>query len=267
MSDAAASAYPYRILNRTQPDTAFRGRCALAIMAKAPVPGKVKTRLSPPLTPLAAAELNACFLRDTIANLADAAQTVPAEVVISYTPVGEERAFLGVAPHGTLLLPQRGDGFGERLLRTAKDLFACGFSTVCLIDSDSPTVPTDAFRTAVQQLAAPGRRAVLGPSVDGGYYLIGMQGAEANLFDRITWSTDRVAAETLERAQEIGLPMTLLPEWYDVDDAASLERLQRELALPLAGARAYPSPHTREYLGIQHPLVARADRMENEPCG
>jgi rSAM/selenodomain-associated transferase 1 len=257
----------YRILSPTDPDPAFVGRCALAVMAKAPVPGKVKTRLSPPLTPLEAADLNACFLRDTVANLAAATQQCSADWIISYTPTGAESAFDGILPAGALLLPQRGDGFGERLLATAQDLFACGFSAVCLIDSDSPTVPTREFSRSADELLRPGRRAVLGASADGGYYLIGLQTPEPILFDRITWSTEKVAAETLARAAEIDLPVTLLEEWYDVDDAASLDRLERELDRELereldgeldaelareldtdSQVKGYPAPYTRAYL-------------------
>src|SRR5271169_2234858 len=116
--------HPYRILDPSQPSPDFAGKCALTVMAKAPRPGKVKTRLSPPLTPEQASELNACFLRDTVASLHTATQLASAEWVISYTPIGEEAAFLGILDDGALLIPQRGDGFGERLLATAEDLFS-----------------------------------------------------------------------------------------------------------------------------------------------
>ena len=240
--------HPFRMLDPSRVDHEFAGRCALAVMAKAPVAGKVKTRLSPPLSAAQAAELNACFLRDTVANLRMAAAQAPAEVVISYTPVGQEAAFVGVLPQSTLLLPQRGESFGERLLASAEDLFACGFSSVCLIDSDSPSVPTEEFVRAVEILGRPGDRAVLGPSADGGYYLIGLQRAERNLFARITWSTELVLAETLERAREMTLPVSLLTRWYDVDDALSLDRLREELSLSLCGGAGYPAPHTKAYL-------------------
>lgn len=241
--------HPYCILDASRPNFGFAGKCAFAVMAKAPLPGKVKTRLSPPLTPQQAAELNACFLRDTVGSLAQARDSVPAEAVISYTPAGAEEAFLGTLPEAILLLPQRGDGFGERLLHTATDLFACGFAAVCLIDSDSPTVPTREFVQAAKELLRPGERAVLGPSCDGGYYLLGLQSARERLFDRIDWSTNAVNAQTLERAKEIDLSMALLAEWYDVDDAASLARLFGELSESgsnLTGG--YAAPHTREYL-------------------
>jgi hypothetical protein len=95
---------------------------------------------------------------------------------------------------------------------------------------------------------------VLGGSDDGGYYLIGIKRPHHRLFERIDWSTERVFAQTLERAREIGLPAELLPTWYDVDDAATLERLRRELAAPLAAG--YDAKHTRAYLQTLHAAPA-----------
>jgi rSAM/selenodomain-associated transferase 1 len=218
-------------------------------MAKAPRPGKVKTRLSPPLRLDQTAALNICFLRDTTENLA----TIPASAgLISYTPVGEEALFDGLLPETFALVPQRGDHFGERLLAAAEDILAIGYGAVCLIDSDSPTVPAACFEQAVKALAQPGDRVVLGPSNDGGYYLIGLKQPHAEPFDRITWSTDLVLAETLERCREAGLEVVLLPTWYDVDDAATLDLLTNELLHdvppPFAATPGYPAPHTRAFL-------------------
>ncbi len=254
--------HPYRILDPANPSPKFNGKCALAVMAKAPRPGKVKTRLSPPLAPEQASNLNACFLRDTVASLHAATRTASAEWIISYTPIGEESAFNGILPDGALLIPQRGDGFGERLLATAEDLFACGFAAVCLIDSDSPTVPTAEFVRAAHHLLAAGKRAILGPSEDGGYYLIGMQQPVANLFERITWSTAAVTSQTIERAAEISLPVELLQEWYDVDDAHSLSRLHAEFFDPESNLpKGYAAPHTHGYLA-QLPTAADKQALE-----
>jgi rSAM/selenodomain-associated transferase 1 len=247
--------HPFRILDPSRRSTEFAGKCALAVMAKAPRPGKVKTRLSPPLTPEQASTLNACFLRDTVASLRASTLAATAELVVSYTPAGEEAAFCGILEEGTFLLQQRGDGFGERLLATAEDLFVCGFSAVCLIDSDSPTVPAPEFATAATALLRAGDRAVLGPSDDGGYYLLGLQKPVARLFEEITWSTASVTAETIERAAEVGLTIELLQQWYDVDDADSLGHLYAELISSHTHVRrGYPAPHTREYLATLQDL-------------
>lgn len=221
-------------------------------MAKAPRPGKVKTRLSPPLTPEQAATINTCFLRDTTANIGGLAEEGACAGVISYTPAGDESLFEGLLPEGFRLIPQHGDGFGERLLTTAQDLLACGFSSVCLIDSDSPTVPREAFAMAVDALRRPGDRIVVGPSHDGGYYLIGMKRARAEIFANISWSTAAVFAETVAAVRGIGVELVTLPLWYDVDDAATLAILRTELVDGLrpgfTSVRGFPAEHSRAFL-------------------
>jgi uncharacterized protein len=242
----------YPILDSTHVDSSLRSLCALAIMAKAPRPGKVKTRLSPPLTPDQAAAINTCFLRDTTANIATLAEDGACAGVISYTPVGDEHLFEGLLPRGYRLVPQRGDSFGERLLTTAQDLFACGFSSVCLIDSDSPTVPRAAFSMAVDALHRPGDRIVLGPSHDGGYYLIGLKRAHTEPFESIAWSTASVFAETVAAIQRIRIELVTLPLWYDVDDAATLAVLRAELIDGLrpgfTSLTGYAAGHSRNFL-------------------
>jgi rSAM/selenodomain-associated transferase 1 len=266
----------YAILDPSVRASSARRGCALAVMTKAPRAGQSKTRLAPPLTREEAADLSACFLRDTAANVADicAALDGAAEGVAAYTPVGAEGSFNGLLPEGFALLAQRGEGFGERLWNAARDLFAIGFDSLCLIDSDSPTLPARSLVAAVEELSKPGERVVVGAADDGGYYLIGIKSARARLFQEIDWSTPRVAAQTIARAEEISLPVALLPAWYDVDDAQTLARLCEELlgeprgtagtarAETLCGdnaatSRGYDAPHTRDFLAR---LVAREGR-------
>jgi rSAM/selenodomain-associated transferase 1 len=227
-------------------------------MAKAPRPGKVKTRLSPPLTPEQSSALNICFIRDTTENIHQVTQAALCAGLIAYTPVGDEAAFDGLLPAGFRLVAQRGEGFGERLYHVSEDLFSCGFGAVCLIDSDSPTMPQGALLQAVESLSRPGDRMVLGGSDDGGYYLIGIKHPHRRLFEQIDWSTERVFVQTLERAREISLAAELLPGWYDVDDGATLERLRVELASP-AGA-GYDARHTRAFLQSLPALPASCAR-------
>jgi uncharacterized protein len=241
----------YKVLQPGEAAGVTEDCCALAVMAKAPRPGKVKTRLTPPLTPDQASALNICFIRDTAENIQQVTEASNSAGLVVYTPVGDESAFDGLLPSAFRLLPQRGDGFGERLLYASEDLFSCGFSGVCLIDSDSPTLPQDALLQAVERLSRAGDRMVLGGSDDGGYYLIGIKRLHHRLFEQIDWSTERVFGQTLERAREIGLTTELLPAWYDVDNAPTLERLQRELAAPSGATYAgagYDAKHTRGYL-------------------
>jgi len=237
---------PFRVLDPNLPGRMARGLCALAVMTKAPQAGRVKTRLVPPLTPEQAAELNKCFLRDTAAAISNAAGADTACGIAVYTPVGAESAYTDILPADFSLLPQRGDKFGERLYLALEDLFKCGFDSLCLIDSDSPTVPAENFAQAVELLSASEDRVVLGPSDDGGYYLVGMKKPHRHLFEKIDWSTERVLNQTVQRAAEIDLEVKLLPTGFDVDDDAGLRRLRNELL----GEQADDSvaPNTQRFL-------------------
>jgi uncharacterized protein len=252
----------YPILERGVRRAGLEGTCALAVMAKAPRAGRVKTRLQPPLSAEEAAALNACFLRDTAENIAEVEREGEAQGLICYTPVGHEAAFDGLLPEGFAMIAQRGDEFGERLLCATADILSCGFGAVCLIDSDSPTLPASALRAAVSELARPGDRVVVGPSHDGGYYLIGMKHAEPRVFERITWSTEGVFAQTAERVHEAGLELVELPRWYDVDDAATLALLERELLdgeLPdFATVGGFNAQWTRKFLAERARLVGES---------
>lgn len=209
------------------------GHCAIAVMAKAPRPGQVKTRLSPVLQPHEASEMSAAFLRDVTANIALASQEAAISGWIAYAPAGSERLFEGMLEPGTRLVladgaiepPPGVQGFGLCLLHAGQSLLDGGADAVCLLNSDSPTLPTALLVEAARLLAAPGDRVVLGPAEDGGYYLLGFKHLHAGLFAEIAWSTELVAAQTRERAAGLGLELVELAAWYDVDDPAALRRL------------------------------------------
>jgi rSAM/selenodomain-associated transferase 1 len=224
----------------------FSGLCALGIMTKAPQAGKVKTRLTPPLKPEEAAQLNICFLRDLSRSITIASARTAAQGIGIYTPIGSEAVYEEILPRSFALIPQRGREFGERLTFAMKDLLAIGFESVCLINSDSPTVSPSNFAEAADELGRPGDRVVLGPSDDGGYYLIGMKKLYPHIFEEIDWSTERVFAQTIDRAREIGVAVHKLPSGFDVDDEATLRRLCEELLG--AGTRNDVAVETRKFL-------------------
>lgn len=243
----------HRVLDPGTPWDSATDRCALGIMTKAPLAGEVKTRLVPPLTLSEAAELNACFLRDLGSTLASCCSggLQPSEKcnvmgVGIYAPLGAEGIYDDILPPGFVLIPQRGKSFGERLIFAAEDLFQVGYASVCLINSDSPTVPSASFAEAVEKLEKPGDRVVLGPSEDGGYYLIGLKRMYRRLFEEIDWSTERVLAQTKQRAAEIGLKVHELPPGSDVDDKAALQQLCAELLDQNAGPDV--APETKQFL-------------------
>ena len=224
----------HRVLDPNTRGESARDFCALGIMTKAPRAGEVKTRLVPPLSMEEAAALNICFLRDTAAAISAAIQIAKAARksaygVAVYTPPGAEEAYTDILPPHFVLIPQRGGSFGDRLFFAAEDLFKCGFDAVCLIDSDSPTVPTATFIHVMEILGSSREHIVLGPSDDGGYYLIGLKKPHREMFESIDWSTERVLEQTKGRAKEIGLEVKLLPPCYDVDDSTALRHLCNEL--------------------------------------
>jgi rSAM/selenodomain-associated transferase 1 len=229
------------------------GRCALTIMTKAPVEGRVKTRLSPPLTATEAAILNRCFLQDTATEIAGAGEGTWG--IGCYTPIGTEDIFSGLFPASFALLPQQNGDFGERLRGALGDLFSIGFASVCLIASDSPTVSRSIYAQAARLLSQPDGGLVLGPSRDGGYYLIGMKQLHARLFEDIAWSGNEVFTQTMARAAELQLPVQLLPLAFDVDDRSSLQQLCNELL-----GRPVPSQSAAVTTAFLQDLISREGR-------
>jgi uncharacterized protein len=215
----------------------------MAIMAKAPRVGEAKTRLVPPLSPAEAAGLSACFISDAAENIARAAKQTAIEGYIAYSPPGAESEFAPLLADGTRLLPSPRVGLGLSLYDAAKSLLDVGYGSVCLINSDSPTLPTAILVDAARALSAPDDRVVLGPAEDGGYYLIGLKQPHAGLFHGIAWSTNAVFAQTVVRAREIALEPIVLPTWYDVDDAESLHRLIAELREEVGREASDRAPH------------------------
>jgi rSAM/selenodomain-associated transferase 1 len=228
-------------------------------MAKASDPGTCKTRLVPPLTFEQAAELNRCFLGDVSANVLAAGRHQPIDGFIAYaTP--ESEPFFRQNPHGMQLLPPRAIGLGDSLRQVSADLLAVGYRGICLINSDSPTLPTSILIETAKILLQGEDRLVLGPCTDGGYYLLGLNRRHDRLFEEISWSTDQVLRQTLERAREIDLSVIRMPEWYDVDDAASLKHLLSELVVTTTSSKLRPfeAPLTRAHLQSSGPQRIQA---------
>jgi rSAM/selenodomain-associated transferase 1 len=219
---------------------AAASRVALCIMAKAPEAGQVKTRLCPPLAPAEAAGLSRCFLLDKIAQVREVTR---AEPVVAYAPEGAGAVFEALAP-GFTLLPQRGGDLTARILSVLGRLFADGSEAAILIDSDTPTLPTVLLESAVISVASGEHDLVLGPSEDGGYYLIGLRRLRPELFEGMPWSTPAVLEETLRRARALGLSALSLAPWYDVDTGADLARLMTVLAVDAEGGPR----HTRRFI-------------------
>jgi uncharacterized protein len=220
---------------------------ALFMVAKRPAAGQTKTRLCPPLTASVAAELYGCFLRDSIEILRD---VVGVERTIAYYPAAAAPFFHALAPD-LARVPQVGDGLGERLDHLMTDALARGASQVVVMSSDSPTLPA-AYVTAAFAALAGGHDVVLGPSDDGGYYLIGVVAPQPRLLREVPMSTPTVLHDTLALAATLGLRVALLPPWYDIDTATDLSRLRTELAAQ-ALAGQIRAPHTAAFLRVTDP--------------
>jgi uncharacterized protein len=188
----------------------------LGVFAKSPLPGKVKTRLTPALSPEEGAELYRCMLLDTIARV----RTLPFDTVVFYE--GNEDFFREAAP-GLRLIPQLGGGLGERLEGAFAALGSLGYRARVVIGSDAPDLPLTFIEEAFHLLEG-GSDAVFGPAEDGGYYLVGLSGAPGDLFRDIPWSSPQVLATSRQRAREAGLVTALLSPWYDVDSYQDLLR-------------------------------------------
>ena len=194
---------------------------ALLIFARRPSPGRVKSRLSPFLSPQEAAELYDCMLRDVIAR---SAGLEIASRFLFYEDDEEAQGYFREIDDELLLLPQEGAGLGERLSNAFDEAFRRGFRKVAVIGTDSPDLPVAFIREAFLQLESGEAELLFGPTEDGGYYLAAMAAPHPELFREMPWSTDRLLAASLQRAAKLGLRSALLPQWYDLDEPADLER-------------------------------------------
>jgi uncharacterized protein len=206
---------------------------AIAVFAKAPIAGQVKTRLIGTLTPEEAKDLYICFLKDTFEFLEELLEEVQEEneddelsLVLCFTPADELEAFEAADLNGCLMLAQSEGDLGERMKNCFDDLFKLKFQSVVIIGADTPTLPTEIISEAFTILTEDKNAVTIGATVDGGYYLMGMNSPHPALFENITWGSDQVMLQTRQQAETINLQLSMLPEWFDIDSPDDLERLK-----------------------------------------
>jgi rSAM/selenodomain-associated transferase 1 len=199
-------------------------RRALIVIGKAPLAGQSKTRLSPPLSSDDAALLYRAFLVDTL----ELAKSLGWEGTSLIHPRGHAPLLRSLVS-GVHLLEQPRNGLGHALQYAFEWHFAAGYELVVLIGSDSPTLGSEPIR-ASEAAIYNGADLVIGPTPDGGYYLIGMRQPHVGVFQGVAWSTTEVYAQTLRRAAELKLRVHSVDEWYDVDEPSDLDHLRRDLA-------------------------------------
>ncbi len=211
---------------------------AIVLFAKAPRPGRVKTRLIPALSVEDSAALYEAFVRDMWERL----RVVAPDSCFLYS----DRAwppYVELAGTGRAAL-QRGGDLGEKLLHCFEELSTQGYARMLIVGSDGPTVPAEYLRQGLDRLAS--QDAVLGPTLDGGYYAVGCRVPKAEMFNQVTWSSPATLAHTERAFEGMGWSMERLPGWYDVDTIADLRRL---------AADSHLHGYTRQWF-LEHPELA-----------
>ena len=223
------------------------GRPVIVVMVKAPRPGAAKTRLTPPLSPPDAAGLAAAFAQDAVANARGACP----DVLVAYAPADGRETLGPLLPPETRWIEQRGADLGARLDAAVTDAEAQGYGPIVVIGTDSPTLPHSYVQLALEALTEGDADLTLGPTDDGGYYLVGTRRHVPGLFTGIAWSTPAAFAQTLAGGKRLGLRPQILPPWYDVDTYDDLTRLNEEFTAD--PSRKFLAPSTWAWLQT-HPL-------------
>ena len=232
-------------------------RC-LIVFAKEPTKGRVKTRLTPYLSESQCVKLYKAFLKDTI-NLANSIQC--AQRIMAYDCDTANPAYLKKIARGFLFYEQKGKNLGEKMHNAFQFAHEHNASKMVLMGSDFPTLPARFIEEAFRRLDT--NDIVLGPSFDGGFYLIGLKRPHSALFNGIKWSTEGVLSHTVKNARILKQEVVKLDEWYDIDDISSLRRLQRDLRKVKNKATA---KWTSKFLKSSIPTgVSPAKNTEDEP--
>lgn len=215
---------------------------AIIVMAKVPRAGRVKTRLRPFLSGEQASELAVCFLQDTISTIKNLSENV----IVAFTPAGERRTIEAVLPGDLSFIEQKGHDLTERLESVIEFAANRNFSPIIVIGADSPTLPAEFVRKAIESFESDETDIALGATEDGGFYLIGLRGKYFGLFENIRWSSEFVFRQTAENIERLNLKLFQLPRWYDVDTADDLIFLREKM---LSGEENGKSaPKTFEWL-------------------
>jgi uncharacterized protein len=206
-----------------------RGRCnghqTLVIMAKAPRPGMVKTRLARSLPPSAVTALYRCLLDDTI-SLARSLDGVKVAVMC---PAADREDLERTVGNAVPVVPQVGNGLPAALCSVFAHFGGADSTRIVAFNSDSPHLPTSILQAAFRLLEE--CDVVVGPTYDGGYYLVGARMSHPGLFTTDSMGTENALQALLTRAGALGLSVRLTDPFYDVDEAADLSRLAEELQL------------------------------------
>ncbi|MCG9129483.1 TIGR04282 family arsenosugar biosynthesis glycosyltransferase [Candidatus Poribacteria bacterium] len=220
----------------------------LIVFAKNPIPNQVKTRLIPDVSPEQAASLYSAFLIDWCETLSELSNI---DLVIAYTPKESQADLQSLLGEDVDYIPQEGIDLGERLTSATQWASENRYNKIILVGSDSPTLPISYIFQAVVGLDT--RDVVIGPSVDGGYYLIGFSSTNLtttvpSVFENIAWSTANVFQQTVERIHAIDATLKLLPPWYDVDTPEDLAFLHAHISAMRLSEDSVQASRTEKFL-------------------
>ncbi len=196
-------------------------KCSIIIMAKVPRAGNVKTRLQPFLSPKQCAAISEAFLEDAI----NKAQTQTDELIVAFAPPNERDYFAKLENDNFILVEQKGTNLGEKMFNAFEFAFSNNSDAVVMIGTDSPTFPAEFIKQAFAKLMI--SDAVLGKSADGGFYLIGLQTLHNEIFADVEWSSAATFEQTARNIKKIGLKLSLIPDWFDVDLPEDLAALRK----------------------------------------
>ena len=197
---------------------------AVILFARDLILGQVKTRLSSLFDDETILRLYTCFVEDSLEKIR---QVDNADCFVGISPSNISGFFNGIEDSDTRLFIQQGKDLGDKMRQAFVDRFSDGYKKVVIIGSDSPSLPVSYINQALNS----DKDLMLGPSTDGGYYLIAMTGKVSEVFDGIAWGTEQVLDETLNRVKKAGVSLELLPVWYDVDFPEDLKFLKTHLEL------------------------------------
>jgi uncharacterized protein len=224
----------------------IKSRPALIVFCREPIAHQAKTRLIGAITPAAAAALSDAFIRDALTK---AVSIRPARVVIAASAPDGARSkyFQRLARRFDANVIDQGSGsLGKRMSRALEPFSSAG---ALLIGTDTPSLPAELLRASLEALRR--NRVVVAPSLDGGYYAVGVRGPMPPIFTGIRWGTRNVFDSTIERLKRARIPYALGPAWYDVDrwpDVLFLAAHLRMLARTRRRTNASPCPATESVL-------------------
>ena len=192
---------------------------ALIVFAKAPVAGQVKTRLCPPLTPDEAASLHGSLVLDLLERCQSLKEC---DRILAGAPTPEHPFFGAMKARFKIpIWEQVGDDLGARMAHAIQAALGSSYQSVLIVGTDIPGITVSLITTAFKSLQD--HDIVLGPTIDGGYYLIGLRSPAPELFENMPWSTDQVFFFTQEKAKAIGLSLKILPRLRDLDTVDDLQ--------------------------------------------